>query len=147
MGKMKTCLRFALLLSSLLVLSDKVRAALSEEQAVAIVTSLPEFVKLKTEYATKPDLGPDIDGPFLERGGGDPSTHGKIPLSIWRIDVYLSNETNGYPWAFFRIDANTGAVFVRALDYDSKQFDWVYLSLADWRKRLNPDKNQNHPLP
>jgi hypothetical protein len=114
---------------------------ISEKKAEAIIRALPEFAELAASYRQKPD-DLVVDGPILE--SADPSAAAKIGKQVWRYDVYLiadagSQAAHGYPWAFFIINADSGAVFIRE-PYPSSPSPsaFIYLSLSEWRKKRIP---------
>jgi hypothetical protein len=111
--------------------------SVSEEKALAIVRALPEFAELKQRLGD--DV--DIDGPFQIT----PSPLRQVGLGpkAWQVDVYVivhdDEETaHGTRWAFFRINASSGEIWVD--DYDVRCDGFVLRSLESWRlERKEPN--------
>jgi len=113
-------------------------APVSERAAESIVLSLPEVVALKKRYEQHADdLSIDFEG--LSKVSSE-----KMSGPVWTIGIYLisTGRENWWPWAFFAVDARTGAVFIREPDWKRPEMDAVvYLSLAEWR-RSRKEPNQ-----
>jgi hypothetical protein len=118
----------------------------SEERANAIVRALPEFVKLREEYAARPeDLV--VEGARFESAATEVSA--KIGEKVWCIDVYIivhdgPDAAHGWPWAFFVVNAYSGAVFIAEPNLIMSSADsLVYLSLSEWRKQITPVRSRS----
>lgn len=109
--------------------------SVSETKAEAIIRSLPEFIELAGQY--KEDV--DIDGPFLYTPL--PAERAALGESAWHIDVFIivhddKDMAHGSRWAFFRVNASSGEVWVDDFDFESGEF--VLRSLDEWRKHRKP---------
>jgi hypothetical protein len=107
---------------------------ISERRARAIVLSLPEVAALTKRYESQIDqLSIDCEGLSRE----DTRTSAEIGHEVWTIGIYClsPDRENWWPWAFFVVNARTGAVSVREPDWSRKELDaFAYRSLADWRR-------------
>ncbi len=118
--------------------SRKVRSPLiSEKKALALVQSLPEFVALKNRLKENVN----VDGPLSMTP--PPLYQVSLGTEAWQIDVYTivhddAETAHANRWAFFRVNATHGDIWVEDFDYDSGRF--TLRSLEDWRlerKRRN----------
>jgi hypothetical protein len=124
-------------------------AAVSEQESMAIIKSLPAYVKLQKEYASKSE-GLIVDGPFLD--SVDQKASARVGQKIWYIDIYSTihdgpDVAHGWPCAFLRVNAESGKVFVYALDFASRSRDaCVYLTLDEWRRQWLPNHSTDPTL-
>jgi hypothetical protein len=118
--------------------------SVSEEKALAIIRALPEFADLKQR------LGDDvhIDGPLQITPA--PVHQVCLGSKAWQVDVYITVHDNeetdhGTRWAFFRVSALSGDVWVDDFDFHSGSF--VLRSLEGWRLERKKPNQPSQPTP
>ena len=99
-----------------------------------MIRGLPEFIAL-TQVIKIPAGDITIDGPIpLTPGKEEQRQLGK---NAWQVDVYIEEHVDpdtsrGRRWAFFRINAVNGEIFVD--DFDFERGSFILKSLQEWRR-------------